>query len=195
MLRSLIQNAFPRHRPRNILHFPNYKLAYFVVPKSGNTSVRNFLLPLLDPELDQHSFTNVSEEVQWNYITPRALAGADAGYFTFAITRNPFDRVISTFQDKVSHKWVHPALAEQGFHKGMSFPEFVEQVGKVSDKDIDFHLKSQAYLLEHRGKLQPKRLFDINALSEAEIAVKRIHEVVQNRYRRDFELLGYDPLF
>ncbi len=73
--------------------------------------------------------------------------------FVFAFVRNPFDRLVSTYENQVRNpsnfskqffrKGMHKSFWKFGLRPEMTFKEFVQRIHKIPDKNCNWHFKSQ----------------------------------------------------
>lgn len=141
-----------------------HKFVYFVVQKVACTSIKNALLPLIDDDLgkkgsasesgsfgfDIHKYFDGSE---YQINKRQFVKGLDDRYrdfFKFAFVRNPWDRLVSCYLDKLAkgRPGLHspPSLAAK-VYPGMPFAEFVEIVSQTSDSEANIHFKSQCAVI------------------------------------------------
>jgi hypothetical protein len=143
--------------PIRYLVSDEHRFVYLYVPKVACTSVKHALLPLLnfdvsDEELvreddtsEIHKLINHSPHMMRKW---RLLANLDdyRGYFKFAFVRNPWDRLVSLYLQKLAPGGRGMGRYEyEGvkLYAGMPFVEFVESVCAVPDKIADPHFRSQ----------------------------------------------------
>lgn len=108
-------------------------------------------------------------------------------YFVFGFVRNPWDRLVSCYRDKI--EW--GAVVEDGRHRDpserrlylgrefereMSFEEFVERVAEIPDRRANRHVRSQhTFLTDRKGRLIPDFIGRFESLSlDFETAMERI---------------------
>jgi chondroitin 4-sulfotransferase 11 len=141
---------------------------YFVVPKVACTSIKSALLPLFDfgtacqglmregngSDPDVHRIFGDSEyQINRNQLEKRIARGEYRNHFKFAFVRNPWDRLVSCYSNKILDV-EDTELGDPPFRKlpsdkapklfkGMPFAEFVETVCEIPDEEANGHFVSQ----------------------------------------------------
>jgi len=134
-------------------------------------------------------------------------------FFKFAFIRNPFDRLVSCYFNKV-HKRENNVLS---FDPNMSFKDFVEMVYRTPDEVANIHFRSQSKLMPKNmdfiGKLE-KFDEDINCvLNKLDIQIdniprintttrkhysyyynRKLIDMVKQRYEVDLKAFGFHLL-
>ncbi len=145
--------------PELAVYLPDYRSVYIEIPKVACSSIKMMLAGLLQLEVPDHN-PHLAE-----YPAPpfrRAGTGPFyPGCFTFAFVRNPWDRIVSCYRDKVllevegyTRSSIRPGLADCLAHydtiqPGMPFDAFVEAVHGIPDEASDFHFRSQHTFVCH----------------------------------------------
>lgn len=127
---------------------------YIEVPKVACTSIKVTLARLLG--IDLEAADGDPHKIRFPIPPPRQTGPAlYPGLFSFAFVRNPWDRLVSCYRDKIlgevpDFTSFHPArgvaycLARfDVFRAGMSFDQFVEAVATIPDDEADSHFRSQ----------------------------------------------------
>jgi hypothetical protein len=141
------------HLPRTAVLLEAYNAVYIEVPKVACSSIKIALASLLGIDLD--ALGGNPHEV--DFPAPRTLAGPGlyAGLFTFAFVRNPWDRLVSCYRDKIMGEVrdftrFHPTrgiacclAGFDAFRGNMPFDEFVEVIAAITDGEADEHFRSQ----------------------------------------------------
>jgi hypothetical protein len=77
-------------------------------------------------------------------------------YFKFAFVRNPWDRLVSCYVQRIvdveSDRGFAMEYPQTRLYKGMSFVEFVEAICQVPDEDANPHFRSQYRTVCGQGK-------------------------------------------
>lgn len=125
-----------------------HKFIYFEVPKAGTSSLLNLF----------------NEHAPVTKLRGRFTFLDYPEYLSFALVRNPWDRVLSCYLDKIKkdesfendkfEKGVMKKFRKFGvFYAGMPFSEFLEAVGDIPDEIADGHFASQHKRLIMEGKI------------------------------------------
>lgn len=162
----------PNKRPRNnyIAH-DGRGFVYLWVQKVACSSIKASLLPLfdLDPEPFTRTLRDGTRHVvihqmfrRSDYQIPRrrfldGLQDRYAEHFKFAFVRNPFDRLVSCYRDKIDRETVPDYMLRSGrsigeeFYPGMPFPEFARIICRVPNRWADGHFRPQHMTVCDRG--------------------------------------------
>lgn len=131
-----------------------HKYIYFYVPKVACTSIRN-LLAIGDGLKWYHPWDKTQTKFEYIYLQDSNNKKYD-NYFKFAFVRNPWDRLVSCYFDKVVGSRTRPdsIAIKNGEYiqfkkrykknfKTMTFPEFVCMVKDLDEKSSNGHFRSQ----------------------------------------------------
>ena len=140
-----------------------YKLIYFQIPKCANTSVIFSLGQITNwdnfPKMEKFDFSKhhqIQESVR-RYKKPFTPAVLEQyhDYFKFTFVRNPWDRAVSCWYDKVKNKkdWF-VAFSRWGLDKrDISFEKYCERILSIKDMDSNDHFRSQSFCVGQSGEL------------------------------------------
>ena len=151
-------------QPRYIVS-NEHRFVYFIVQKAACSSVKTALLPLFDldtghyektlrdgsPIVKIHELFDGSEhQIRRARFVRRLEAGEYRDHFKFVFVRNPWDRLVSLYFQKVAGTGgdyggpdLNPPGVERRFYLGMPFAEYVEAVCATPDKEANPHFRSQ----------------------------------------------------
>ena len=130
------------------------KYIYFFIPKVACTTIRNLLARA--EGLEWHHPWDVVQ-TKFKYTTLEQSTNKKYnGYFKFAFVRNPWDRLVSCYFDKVvgSRSMSNNRVIKNGEYKAfkqqykrdfktMTFPEFAEMVSQLDEESSNGHFRSQ----------------------------------------------------
>lgn len=128
-------------------------LVFMMIAKAGNTSVMHAVrsavkLPAGVSRAD-HFYPNCTKE--------EALDYRDRGFHVVSFVRNPFDRLVSCWEDKIRRRFL-AGLQGQGMRRDMSFGEFAERVCGLRDDECPAaaqHFRGMCFDLVVDGELVP----------------------------------------
>ncbi len=149
-----------------------HKFIYFVVQKVACTSVKTALAPLFGMDVAEAEANRPGKDTP-RYMVHRLfrdsgyqidgkqfldrLDGEYKDYFKFAFVRNPWDRLVSCYSDKIfgtGRGMGYKPRAGVKLYRDMPFDEFVEGVHAIPDEDANSHFRSQYEVLCPRGDKQ-----------------------------------------
>lgn len=143
-----------------------YKFVYLVVQKVACSSIKTALVPLFDLDTGQYEtvrkdgsqglrvhklFDNSGYQIGKQQLTSE-LEGKYRGYFKFAFVRNPWDRLVSCYSQKLldvkrdsigQTSNLSPSISGIELYNGMPFDDFVRAIHAIPDEDANLHFRSQ----------------------------------------------------
>jgi len=123
------------------------QLVYVAVPKAANTAVK---AALLTSYVRKQKWRNPhAASMPYVEATKAELLDRYRAHLTFTVVREPFDRFVSFWADKIAGNGWYSALGRQGFTPGMGFEEAALVAAGLPDETTDPHLRSQSERLTH----------------------------------------------
>jgi hypothetical protein len=131
-----------------------YQAVYVEIPKVAASSLKTLFAQLLGLSLEEVG--GDPHRVRFPMLlAERSGRSLFPGLFSFAFVRNPWDRLVSCYRDKIlgevdgfTHFTIRPGVANclarfDAFVPDMSFEAFVAVVASIPDSEADDHFRSQ----------------------------------------------------
>ncbi|WP_013325563.1 sulfotransferase family protein [Gloeothece verrucosa] len=148
--------------PQTRYVFTDRKLIYLVVQKVACTSIKTTIARSYGIKVQQEEDIHLDQFLQSKLGRPKKNEYPE--YTIFSFVRNPYDRLVSCYRDKVldvKQRYSVPYFdTKLGYYPyyiphDISFAEFVQIIVKIPDYLADNHFKSQYAILSSYGKLLP----------------------------------------
>ncbi|AII48497.1 hypothetical protein KR52_04975 [Synechococcus sp. KORDI-52] len=150
-----------------------HNLLYGRVPKAANSSIKAALCRLLSERPPKG--TKTTSDRFWQHetnqetelITLRRARKYRRSHFSFSFVRNPFDRLIAAYNNKVIEIEEPPLpMQNMGITHGMSFDTFLDVLIETPFKHYDVHVLPQNQLLCIGNQIVPKFVGRVEQINE-----------------------------
>ena len=148
---------------QHFILFRDLPLMYGRVPKVANSSIKAALCRFLSTSPEDgmrttaDSFWRDATHGETSLISPLKARQLRATHFSFSFVRNPFDRLVSAYNNKlIENDSISDAMQAMGLKRKMSFPDFIQKVCASEDSSMDIHLLPQSTILCAGVRLVPK---------------------------------------
>lgn len=174
----------------NNIYFEDARLVYIAIPKAANSALKSAFLPLIG--LEQRAYSNIHDRelVPFNYVNTKRVKKIRERAFVFSVVRNPWDRIASTYADKVCREPIHKPFERYGFVSHMSFEDFVRGISDIPDSDADVHFRSQHSMLFMDGCLLPHMLLKMERLQKDWPLLRGIVETLTKKQTGELKMVN-----
>lgn len=175
----------------DILAFHEHRFVFFALPKVANSSIKLTLGPFI-PVMEEMFRDRVDDGFATPFSRPevrdmlrrrRILLCKHQlprfrDYYSFAFVRNPWDRLVSCYVQKIAGRTFADGPAKRGttrtlaragrFHDNMTFTDFARAVSEIPDEAANRHFRSQsAFLTGRDGKLLVDEIAKFEEIDDA----------------------------
>ena len=147
---------------RHFIRFRDLPHVYGRVPKVANSSIKASLFTLLTQEPEpgfrttSDAFWSKGTHGETSMIDNHSARMCRGTHFSFSFVRNPFDRLVSAYNNKILELDDVPGpMQAMGLSHGMVFSDFLKCIAATMDAAIDVHLLPQSSILCLDGQLIP----------------------------------------
>ena len=165
---------------RNFIRFRDLPLLYGRVPKVANSSIKAALCRLLKTPPQEgirttsDSFWRTGTNGETSMLSNHEARMCRGTHFSFSFVRNPFDRLVSAYNNKILELDEIPGrMKAMGLSHSMPFGDFLHIVASTQDEDLDVHLLPQSSILCLDGQLIPSFVGHLETMQEDWIALQR----------------------
>ena len=160
-------------QPHHFIRLKTCKLLYGRVPKAANSSIKAALCRLLSERPPKG--TKTTSDRFWQHetnnetelITLRKARKYRFSHFSFSFVRNPFDRLIAAYNNKVIEIEQPPLpMQHMGILHDMSFESFLDVLIDTPIQRYDVHVLPQSHLLCLGRQVIPKFVGRVEQIDE-----------------------------
>lgn len=175
------RNTFLNPHEQVNVYIPQLDVIYISISKTGISSMRSLFLKKTGTQFQENDYKSIHRATHnvFEYITKQEII-AHSECFKFAFVRNPFDRLVSCYKNKLIKEDYAPIQKGYGslFYGGMPFNEFAKNICKVPDYLSDRHFRSQTSYLYENNNLIVDFLGKYENISED-------FKIIQEKYNLD----------
>ena len=160
-------------QPHHFIRMKRHNLLYGRVPKAANSSIKAALCRLLS-ELPPKGTKTTSDKF-WQHETNQETELITLGrarryrlsHFSFTFVRNPFDRLVAAYNNKVVENDEPPMpMQNMGITHGMAFDDFLDTLIETPVRLYDVHVLPQNQLLCINNQIVPKFVGRVEQINE-----------------------------
>ena len=160
-------------QPHHFIRVKHCKLLYGRVPKAANSSIKAALCRLLSERPPKG--TKTTSDKFWQHetnnetelITLSKARRYRHSHSSFSFVRNPFDRLIAAYNNKVIEIEEPPLpMQHMGIHHDMSFESFLDVLIDTPIHRYDVHVLPQSHLLCLGKQVIPKFVGRVEQIDE-----------------------------
>ena len=158
---------------QHFIRFRDVPLLYGRVPKVANSSIKAALCRLLKSPQEKgvrttaDSFWRTGTNGQTSMLSNHDACMCRGTHFSFSFVRNPFDRLVSAYNNKlIELEQIPGRMQAMGLEHSMPFGDFLSVVAATSDDDLDIHLLPQSSILCLNGELIPNFIGHLETMQE-----------------------------
>ena len=150
---------------------PKEKLAFVAIPKNAGTSIR-VAFGIAQGFVRQGEIVKKVSSKPWPGVGSKAEIEAlrNSGFLRFCVSRNPWERLVSCWQQKImnrsSSSFTWKTKNHGLFHAHMDFPSFVEAALSVPEEKANRHYRSQVGFIMHKDTVLVDRILRFENLEE-----------------------------
>ena len=168
-------------QPHHFIRMKRHNLLYGRVPKAANSSIKAALCRLLS-EMPPKGTKTTSDRF-WQHetnqetelITLRVARRYRLNHFSFSFVRNPFDRLVAAYNNKVIENEEPPQpMLNMGITHEMPFNAFLDVLIDTPFKHYDVHILPQKQLLCIGNQLVPQFVGRVEQISEHWAEIRNI---------------------
>jgi len=160
-------------RPRYKKHFNiamhEYQAIYFYIPKVACTSIKKTLANILEvPSPDPAHPNGYAHLRNYEYVERDLVLKNYSHYLRFCFVRNPWDRAVSFYFNKVARDSLPMNLwhNRRNIKTRMPFKDFLEAIQDLPEHKADVHFRSQhTFVTDSNGNLLVNRIGKFENLS------------------------------
>lgn len=184
MLKRLIADSV--YMDWSYLVLDEQKVAYIVIQKVACTSIKASMISMESGE----NYLAVNKAIRrTGHVLPKLDPATHGQYYVFTFVRNPFERLISCYENKFHTDRAIPGKTGMKFEaylmgylgKDRGFKSFARRVCRIPDRISDHHFASQSFMIDRMGQ-NPKPDFVGH------------YERLQEEYEPIRERFGFMPL-